>query len=209
MNTTERALSGKSASAASIFLQTAWVGRTHRAHSRRSSGQLSAETSNRSPRDFADRPALLTKHSICPKAVNIASTKRGRSPGSVRSFLMKERRARARIGCDTFGDRRIDRSVTDDVWPQTTTSKSRRVRAINALADPTHSARDGRDVSVEAGSGITIAPCGMRSRAASVPGSRMGAMSDSTTANPTCRTHRGGRSAATRRPSCGSISTHS
>ena len=42
MNTTERALSGKSASAASIFLQTAWVqtawvGRTHRAYSLRRS----------------------------------------------------------------------------------------------------------------------------------------------------------------------------
>ena len=129
MNTTERALSGKSASAASIFLQTAWVGRTHRAHSPRSSGQLSAETSNRSPRDFADRPALLTKHSMCPKAVNIASTKRGRSPGSARSFLMKERLApRAALVVALVVMRSaIAGSI---VRSQTTTSKSRCVRAV-------------------------------------------------------------------------------
>jgi hypothetical protein len=36
-----------------------------------------------------------------------------------------EVRTKGRIGCDTFGDRKIDRSVTHDVWSQTTASKSR------------------------------------------------------------------------------------
>jgi len=46
-----------------------------------------------------------------------------------------------RIGCHAFGDRRIDRSVTDDH-----VEVSLRQGGHNALADPTHSARDGRDL---------------------------------------------------------------
>jgi hypothetical protein len=121
MNTNERALWEKSASAASIFLAdgSGWK-RTVRIHGEVRIIALGGH-SNRSPGDFADRPALLTKRSMYPKAVNIASPKRGRSPGSARSFLMKERRAPgSHIGCDAFVDLRIDCSVTTTFtmpWP--------------------------------------------------------------------------------------------
>jgi hypothetical protein len=48
-----------------------------------------------------------------------------------------EARARGRIVCHAFGDRRIDRLVTDDH-----VEVSLRQGNHNALADPTHSARD-------------------------------------------------------------------
>ena len=52
---------------------------------------------------------------MCPKEVNIASPKRGKITG-VGEIISDEgeTRARGRIGCDAFGDRRIDRSITDD-----------------------------------------------------------------------------------------------
>jgi hypothetical protein len=52
-----------------------------------------------------------------------------------------EARAKGRIRCHAFGDRRIDRSVTDDH-----VEISLRQSDHNARADPTHSARDGRNL---------------------------------------------------------------
>jgi hypothetical protein len=80
----------------------------------------------------------LTKHSMWPKAVNIASTKPGRSPRSARSFPMRTgaRQGPHWLSCvrrsqdRSFGHRRPRRSL----------------RQGGAQADPTHSARDGRDL---------------------------------------------------------------
>ncbi len=52
-----------------------------------------------------------------------------------------EARARGRIGCHAFGDRRIDRSVADD-----NVEVSLGQCDHNALADPTHSTRHSRDL---------------------------------------------------------------